>query len=85
MRTWQRHPGEDAVVTQEYVAPLPNEVEMHPNRVNMIYIVDGIVRYTRPAKCSIQGSKGQHHHCCGYAVMCTRMQLQFLVPIFIVI
>jgi len=38
----------------------------------MIYIVDGIVRYTRPAECSIQGSKGQHHHCRGYAVLCTR-------------
>lgn len=30
------------IVTQEYVAPLPNEIEMHHDRVTMIYIVDSI-------------------------------------------
>ena len=70
MQTWQWHPWEDAVVTQDYVAPLPNDIEMHRNRVNTIYIVDGIL-YSRHAKC-IQGSKGQHHHCRGDAVLCLR-------------
>jgi len=44
---------------------------MNCDRVNMIYIVDGI-RSSRHAKCSIQGSKGQHHHWHGDAVMYTR-------------
>jgi hypothetical protein len=30
------------IVTQEYVAPLPNEIEMHHDRVTIIYIVDSI-------------------------------------------
>jgi hypothetical protein len=33
---WQHHPLEDVVVTQKYAAPLPNEIDMHRNRVNMI-------------------------------------------------
>jgi hypothetical protein len=39
----------------------------------MIYIVDGICGSRHP-KCSIQGTKtkGQHHHCRGDAVLCTR-------------
>jgi len=44
---------------------------MHRNRLNMIYIVDGI-RYSRGPKCSIQGSKGQYQLCHGDAVLCTR-------------
>ncbi len=60
-------------MTQKYVAPLPNEIEMHVNREHMIYSVDGIFYLSlRRAKCSIQGSMGQHHHCRGDAVMYTR-------------